>query len=384
MSERTHLGAVNDDNRDVVLSIYRCVRPETPWTQALDQVNREFGSRDAILRVATQGKGARHAMFAAGSTITPESIRMWENVSPHDLPLTGELEIDAGRIVVWREQAVPMARLFEQLTIGSTMMVCVDKVENAECVLHCNRSSSQPPFDAADLSRLRAIAPHFRNAMRIRRDLVDSEKERRVHALALDRLGIAALIIDARRRCTPQNLPARRLLKRSRFVLDAAGALHATDPAADAMLQKALNEALAASPLDARSLLFDAAPVAGACPVEHLHMAVCSWSTTSALFERPESGALVYVRDGQSVTMEDEQSLRRLFEFTSAEARVAILLMQYRGVREVAEALGISEATARTHLRAVHSKAGVSTRSELASLLYNSLLAFSRPDSGAK
>ena len=365
---------------DLVLQIYRCVTPSTPWDVALDSVHREFGASDAVLRIASRGVGAKHSMFAAGSTSTPETIATWENVSPYDLVLAGGLSVDEGRIIVWRDVSVPVADMLENLAIGSTMMVCIDTVDGAECVLHCNRSLSQPPFTKTELERLRQLAPHFRNAMSIRRELAESEMARRVHAAALNRLGIAALLVNSARQCTALNDAAKCLLARGGLQLEACGNLSAADERADRLLQRTLSEAIASNSLYARSLLLDSGGADEDERIDHLHVAVCSWSAAANVFEKPEQCALVYVRDGSGVSLDDEKPLRALFGFTPAEARVAILLMRFASVRDVAAELGIAEPTVRAHMRVIYGKADVGSRSELASLIHNSLVALTRTD----
>lgn len=365
---------------ELVLQIYRCVTPATPWDAALDSLHREFGARDAILRIASRGVGAKHSMFAAGSTSTPETIAMWENVSPYDLVAAGGLSVDEGRIIRWSEVSIPVADKLEQLAIGSTMMVCVDTVDGAECVLHCNRSLSQPPFTKDELERLRQLAPHFRNAMRIRRELAESEMARHVHAAALNRLGIAAFLVNSVRQCTALNDAARCLLARGGLYLQSSEALRAADHGADRLLQRTLSEAIAANSLYARSLLLDSGAADDEESTGHLHVAVCSWSAVTNVFEKPEQCALVYVRDGSGVSLDDEKPLRALFGFTPAEARVAILLMRFASVRDVAAELGVAEPTVRAHMRAIYGKADVGNRSELASLIHNSLVALTRTD----
>lgn len=70
--------------------------------------------------------------------------------------------------------------------------------------------------------------------------------------------------------------------------------------------------------------------------------------------------------------------LNGLFDLTPAEARVAALIAGGLSPREAAESLGISEETARTALKRVFSKTGVSRQSELAALLPRIALPLSR------
>jgi DNA-binding CsgD family transcriptional regulator len=57
--------------------------------------------------------------------------------------------------------------------------------------------------------------------------------------------------------------------------------------------------------------------------------------------------------------------LRALFDLTTGEARVALALADGRTIGEAAQELGISRETARTHLRSIFAKTGVSRQSGL-------------------
>jgi DNA-binding CsgD family transcriptional regulator len=72
----------------------------------------------------------------------------------------------------------------------------------------------------------------------------------------------------------------------------------------------------------------------------------------------------------------------RLLGLTQAEARVAALVGAGHSRKEAAEALGISEWTAREALKRVFAKLGISRQSELVKLIYRlSILADSRQGS---
>jgi len=66
--------------------------------------------------------------------------------------------------------------------------------------------------------------------------------------------------------------------------------------------------------------------------------------------------------------------LQGLFDLTPAEARVARAIAEGATIAEIAPAAGITEATVRTHLKAVLAKTGVHRQAELAALLAGSAL----------
>jgi DNA-binding CsgD family transcriptional regulator len=78
---------------------------------------------------------------------------------------------------------------------------------------------------------------------------------------------------------------------------------------------------------------------------------------------------MVLVIDPQADEPADPSLVRDLLGVTLGEARVAALVGAGRRPREAAERLGISEETARTALKRVFAKTGMSSQSELAALL---------------
>ena len=65
--------------------------------------------------------------------------------------------------------------------------------------------------------------------------------------------------------------------------------------------------------------------------------------------------------------------ITRLFGLTPTEASLAMLLANGLTLDEASDELGVSRNTARTHLRAVFSKTGVSRQTGLVSLILRSV-----------
>ena len=63
------------------------------------------------------------------------------------------------------------------------------------------------------------------------------------------------------------------------------------------------------------------------------------------------------------------QTLMRLYELTPSEARVAMGVVQGVGLRQVADGIGVSLNTVRTHLQHVFQKTGTRRQAELAQVL---------------
>jgi len=88
-------------------------------------------------------------------------------------------------------------------------------------------------------------------------------------------------------------------------------------------------------------------------------------------FRQP--AALIFINDPEQPMEPVEKILQQLFDLTPAEARFATVLMQGKDITEAAEELGISQNTAKTHLKHIFQKTGAKRQSELVQLLLNSL-----------
>lgn len=85
---------------------------------------------------------------------------------------------------------------------------------------------------------------------------------------------------------------------------------------------------------------------------------------------------LLYVNDPKSLEPPTEEQLRKYYDLTAAQARVAIALYGGSGIREAAESLSISINTARSHLRNIYAKTGAASHAELMSILSGTVVRY--------
>lgn len=83
----------------------------------------------------------------------------------------------------------------------------------------------------------------------------------------------------------------------------------------------------------------------------------------------PRPSAMLIVTDRQARFELIEERLRALYTLTAGELRVALALVQGGGRSGVAERLGISETTARSHLSRIFEKTGTTRQAELVALI---------------
>jgi DNA-binding CsgD family transcriptional regulator len=92
--------------------------------------------------------------------------------------------------------------------------------------------------------------------------------------------------------------------------------------------------------------------------------------TLSVLEQRP--AAVLFVSDPDQDSELPPDLLQRCHGLTAAEARIAVLLVEGRGLNEAAELSGVTRNTAKTQLQSVFAKTQVQRQGELIRLLLRS------------
>ena len=187
--------------------------------------------------------------------------------------------------------------------------------------------------------------------------LRDTKADRAVLALDLAGVGAAVISGDGRLRAANDRFTGRLGDRMS----DRPGRLHF----ADRFLQARFADALAALGVgpDVRSIVVAATGDQPACVIHLLPL------TRGARDVFGWDGVLLLLAEAANASIPDADLLRLLFDLTPTEARLTRHLVEGRTPAEAAALLGITDATARTHLRRVFAKTGVRRQAGLVRLL---------------
>jgi DNA-binding CsgD family transcriptional regulator len=231
---------------------------------------------------------------------------------------------------------------------------------------------ARPPFSEAELDTLGRLGRHVEKSLRLGIRLFDAELANASLGEALARLGIGVFALDSRKRVVFANPAGERLLGdglalvNDRLLVGPAGERAALDVAIERMIR--------AEPAD---IAREPKPILiGRQRVERpLGVYVLPVRAEKQLAQfLTHTRAIVLVIDPQTDQPADPALVRDVLGVTLGEARVAALVGSGLPPREAAEKLGIAEETARTVLKRVFSKSGVSRQSELAALLTKMVL----------
>ena len=225
-----------------------------------------------------------------------------------------------------------------------------------------HRSPAQGPFTSGDADVFAGAAAHLGRAFHLAGRLALSHAASA--ADALEQVGRAALVLDATGRVIASNCLVEEMASRGELTI-AQGRLRASDAPSDRRLQDLVVRITAlrvsAAPVLApvfvarragRPLMVEVFPATG--PLGDVFRGIA---------------ALVIITDLDPRQRPQADLIREAFGLTSAEARLASRLAGGEDVRTVADQTGVSYETARTQLRAVFAKTGVSRQAELAALM---------------
>ena len=211
--------------------------------------------------------------------------------------------------------------------------------------------------------------------------LGDSAKAYLFEALGstLDSIAMGVIIVADQGRILHTNQAAQRMLDVRSPIVSLGGCLGALQ----AELTKELRRAIAAAQADAS--LIGAAGI-GVPLVDKNMTAATAHVLPLARGDRParrsnaETAAAVFVTPASTASPADVGTVARIFSLTPAEVRLLQLLVSGASLMEAAAALGITEATARTHRNHIFTKTGVSRRTDLLALVGRLVPLIRRPN----
>lgn len=231
------------------------------------------------------------------------------------------------------------------------------------------RTITKPRFTDDDLALLSRLGRHAENALRLGIRLLDAEMINLSLGEALSRIHMGVFVLDEDRRVMFANAAAERILGDGLRIVEQR--LSVAFKAEREMLEAAITATSRASPEylttvprpirlrardDERPLTLYVLPVRSSLDpavTQFLARAHTIILCVVPGYEQPPDPSLV----------------RDLLGLTLGEARVAALVAMGQRPGQAAERLGITEETARTVLKRVFAKVGVSRQSELAALL---------------
>jgi DNA-binding CsgD family transcriptional regulator len=179
----------------------------------------------------------------------------------------------------------------------------------------------------------------------------------------LDGLGAGLFVVDAAGRIIHANASGRAMLQQRHVLRDANGRLTACEARAASALKELL--ANAAAP-EATAMALPLSAGDGRHYVAHLLPLGSGARRRGASYP---AVAAVFVHKAAIEPHCPPEVIAGLFNLTPSELRVLLAIVEVGGVSETAQALGVAEATVKTHLHRVFGKTGASRQADLVKLV---------------
>jgi len=211
------------------------------------------------------------------------------------------------------------------------------------------RKAAEGPFRTQQIRFLRLVLPHVQRATMLGRLLDVGLAQRDGMAALIDRLSVAALLVDPAGRIIHANAPAEAMLETGELLRADGSTLRLEDPPA----AEALATMLAASP-GSEARLVPVATHAGRRVLSLLPATAESGGLAVVLATLPEPNAPL-----------PGELLARAYGLTPGETRVLLPLLGGRSLQGIADDLGITHRTVKAHLHSVFTKTGTARQSDL-------------------
>jgi DNA-binding CsgD family transcriptional regulator len=253
----------------------------------------------------------------------------------------------------------------------------LDKSATSYAGLTVARDAHHGPVDEEARRRMRILVPHVRRAVVIG-NVIDLHKvEATMLADTLAGVASGVFVVGANARVVFANPAGRDMLGEGTILREAKGALVAAEPQAD----HALQEVIATAGRGDAELGGRGVAIALTDPEGERWLAHVLPLTSGA---RRQAGitysavAAVFVRKVSLYTLSSMEIISKLYGLTASEVRALQAVVEIGGVPAVARALGISEATVKTHLHHLFAKTGTIRQADLVKLVASHASPFKR------
>lgn len=354
--------------------VYDAALDPTLWPRALEQACRFVGGSSGSLfwhDTATEQSAVLHLFNE-----DPRYTKLYfEKYLPLNPCFPAAAFVEAGE-VCGSTDLIPLEEIVETRFYAEWMKpqgiidavaANLEKTATSASILAVRMHEEDGLADNDDRRRLALVVPHFQRAVSIGRLFDQSKSAQAVLAQTLDNVSAAVFLVGPNGRLVFTNTPGRGMLDEASLLIDRNGVLAAIVPEA----QRALREALAAAE-NGNSAADGSGPISLSTALPGQWFASVLPLTSG---DRQHTGALhsavaaVFVRKTSLASPPPLEVLAKVYKLTASEIRLLDAVMKVSGVKALAEALGLKQATVKTHLHNVFRKTGTARQSELVKLI---------------
>jgi DNA-binding CsgD family transcriptional regulator len=365
------------DFSDIVGLVYQGPLESVPFKSALEAIRRRLRANYVTLILRPPSSGRAALMVNASGDRPVEREADYSNYFytldvfvglPTDHVVTAQ-ELLGRR---WRESEI-YKQFLKPVDVLHALGADIRTDDGVECRFRVSRSHAEADFSESDKSFCTALLPHLKRAVRIHSQLDLIESERKLLAGTVDRMLVATIILDETGAIMKANDVAREMIRAADGIREFNGAIQAVSGAENRELQRLIKQALngntARAPAIIEAMSITRPSGRGKLGVLIRSNPLSEWSEGQ---RRPS--VAVFIRDPERRSEASVEMVRRLFDLTTTEASLAILIANGLTLDDAAEQMGIRKNTARAHLRSIFSKIGISRQTTLVRTLLSSVI----------
>lgn len=372
--------AVSLEDYDRLLgALYQGSLESPPWQGALQLLRDQLKSAHVTLMLRPPSPESTGVMINTGA-VTQQGVDSYET---HFFALDPFVRLSEGQVVTAEEligkqwlQSTVYQEYLKPLDVRHLLGADIYTKDGIECRLRITRGHDALPFSEADKGLVKRLLPHLKRSIQIHAQLDFLECERALFAGAVNRLLLGMVSFDQNGAIIETNPEARRILGEKDGIWLAGNNLCLDNSQESRDLQRLLRQALSGASInDEGPGMVEAMAVTRPSGRAKLGVLVKAVPMGQFSESKQRPAVVVFLRDPESNAAQPSQELvRRLFGLTRMEAQLALLLTEGLTLDEAAEKMNVRRNTARTHLRSIFCKTGVTRQTMLVRLLLNSVI----------
>ncbi|HSW13634.1 MAG TPA: LuxR C-terminal-related transcriptional regulator [Solimonas sp.] len=366
LDERSRIG-------ELLGAIYEGPLQSPPWQEALTLLQQRLQATHVslILRPPTAGHAGVMVNIGENAEMRVSyekhffavdpfvSLKEGEVMTPEEL--IGQQWLDGP---MFRDYLVPQG---VRWVLGSDVYT----LEGIECRLRATRGPNAAPFGDDEKALFRFVLPHLKRAIQLHARIDSLECERQMLAGTVNRMLLGVISLSQNGDILEINDEAQRILAERDGIWRGPGGLSLDNSDEKRELHRLIQRVLAGGVAGG---VVEAMPVNRPSGRSRLALIIKSVPATEWCDNHRRPAAVIFLRaPDSSATPPSIDLVRRLLGLTRVESRMALLLAEGYTLDETAEVMNIRRNTARTHLRSIFCKTGVTRQTMLVRLLLRSV-----------
>jgi DNA-binding CsgD family transcriptional regulator len=252
--------------------------------------------------------------------------------------------------------------------IVDAVAVNLEKGVMRSSMINIRMDATYGPADDKCRRRLGLLVPHLQRAVSIGRLFDQSKAVQSALTKTLDHVEASVFLVERSGRIVFLNAPAKTMLHEATLLRETNQSLGAVIPESDRMLRDIF---AAAENGDASVGIRGIAVPLSISPQDRwfAHVLPLTSGNRQRTAGLHSAIAAVFVRKTPLENPAPLENLAKLYKLTASEVRVVVAIMKVGSIKAMAEMLGLSQATVKTHLQNVFQKTGLNRQSDLIRLI---------------